>query len=101
MSSCEVPDTWLVSAACDTRRMDRPTRDDEPDDQMVLFGELVRTWRLDHGLSQRQLADRVGLNQSTISRLERGRSPGLPLYRLLPIFELGGLVVSARRIALF
>jgi transcriptional regulator with XRE-family HTH domain len=68
---------------------------------MELFGALVRKWRLDHGLSQRQLAVKCDLNQSTISRLERGRAPGLALYRLLPILELGGILASARRIALF
>jgi DNA-binding XRE family transcriptional regulator len=79
----------------------RPSRNDEPDFQMVKFGELVRMWRLDHGLSQRRLADKVGLSQTTISRLERGRAPGLALWSVLPILELGGIVASTRRIPLF
>jgi transcriptional regulator with XRE-family HTH domain len=81
--------------------MDRPTRDDEPDYLMALFGELVRKWRRDLGLSQRRFADKVGMNQSTISRLERGRAPGIALYRLLPILELGGVLDLPRRFSRF
>lgn len=37
-------------------------------------GELIRSTRLRHGLSQRRLARRVGTHQSAISRLESGRN---------------------------
>ena len=81
--------------------MYRPTRDDEPDFQILQFGVLVRRWRVAHGLSQRRLADKVGLNQSSISRLERGQLPGLTLWRLMPILELGGIVAPTSRIRTF
>lgn len=35
-------------------------------------GELLRRRRLAHGLSQRELAERAGTHQSSISRIERG-----------------------------
>jgi transcriptional regulator with XRE-family HTH domain len=37
-----------------------------------IIGQAVRAGRLDSGISQRQLAYRVGLSQSTLSRLETG-----------------------------
>ena len=36
------------------------------------FGELVRQMRLQVGLSQQQLADRLGTTQSAVARLEAG-----------------------------
>ena len=40
---------------------------------LKVIGRGVRTARVGQGLTQRQLGWRVGLNQSTISRLETGR----------------------------
>lgn len=39
------------------------------------FGELLREKRRSAGLSQRQLADRAGVDFSYISKLENGRLP--------------------------
>lgn len=39
---------------------------------MSVLGDLVRSSRLRHGLSQRALAIRAGVTQSSISRIERG-----------------------------
>ncbi|HEU0302954.1 MAG TPA: helix-turn-helix transcriptional regulator [Gaiellaceae bacterium] len=47
-------------------------------------GELLRTVRRRHGLTQRQLADRARTSQAAISRLERGRvSPTVDTLREL------------------
>jgi transcriptional regulator with XRE-family HTH domain len=46
------------------------------------LGLLVRQWRRACGLSQRQLAARAGINQSTISRLETGQLRSLRLATL-------------------
>lgn len=35
----------------------------------------LRTWRLNEGLTQPQLAERIGVTVSTISRYELGRVP--------------------------
>ncbi len=49
---------------------------------MTTLGLLVGQWRRACGLSQRQLAAKVGLNQSTISRLETGQLRSLRLATL-------------------
>ncbi|MBF6606677.1 MAG: helix-turn-helix transcriptional regulator [Chloroflexi bacterium] len=47
---------------------------------LVRIGADVRQARYAAGLSQQALADRVGVAQSTISRLERGCAPGVGLW---------------------
>jgi transcriptional regulator with XRE-family HTH domain len=42
-----------------------------------LIGQAIRRGRLTFGLSQRQLAWRVGVNQSTVSRIETGKLAGV------------------------
>lgn len=44
---------------------------------LEVLGSIVRDGRATRGLSQRALASRVGLSQSTVSRFERGRAEGL------------------------
>jgi transcriptional regulator with XRE-family HTH domain len=53
-------------------RLDTPTRD-----ALVVLGEVLRELRGERGLSQRALAGRCGLSQSTISRLETGKAEGV------------------------
>ncbi len=57
-------------------------RDDEAALGLTVIGAGVRAGRLGLGLSQRQLAWRVGLSQSAISRLETGTLQGLRLRTL-------------------
>ncbi len=57
-----------------------------------VIGTGVRQARLAQGLSQRQLGWRVGLNQSTISRLETGRLRTMlmvTLARIKGVLRLG------------
>lgn len=49
---------------------------------LATLGNLVRQWRVSSGLSQRQLAEKTGVSQSTISRLESGALRSLRLVRL-------------------
>jgi transcriptional regulator with XRE-family HTH domain len=44
----------------------------EPPDRRALHGALVRTRRSELGLSQVELAERAGLAQNTVSRIEAG-----------------------------
>jgi len=53
-------------------RLDAPTRE-----ALVVLGEVLRDLRGERGLSQRALAGRCGLSQSTISRLETGKAEGV------------------------
>ena len=70
--------------------------DDWMDRGLLDLGRTVRNARRSAGWSQRQLADRAGLSQSSISRLERGLLPGLKIKRLGPIVaSLGSLVIRS------
>ncbi len=61
-----------------------------PVPEMVAFGKLVRFSRRSAGFSQFRLAERSGVSQSTISRLERGLVPGMAVWKLVKIgFVLG------------
>jgi transcriptional regulator with XRE-family HTH domain len=68
----------------------RPRRDDPPHPDLIAFGALVQGFRMDHHMSQRKFAERVGISQSSVSRVERGLLPGLQLYRLVVILDLMG-----------
>ena len=50
------------------------------------LGEALRRLRWHQGLSQRVIAERCGLSQSTISRIETGKAPGVRLAWLARIF---------------
>jgi DNA-binding XRE family transcriptional regulator len=52
---------------------------------LEFLGQLVLRMRRSAGLSQRALAARAGVHQSTISRLERGQLRALGLLRLAAI----------------
>jgi transcriptional regulator with XRE-family HTH domain len=49
---------------------------------LITIGALIRAWRADLGLTQRQLEALSGVDQTIISRLERGRLASLRLTRL-------------------
>lgn len=53
-------------------RLDAPTRE-----ALEVLGSVLRSLRAERGLSQRALAGRCGLSQSTISRLETGKAEGV------------------------
>ena len=65
---------------------------DEPTRQALLaLGEVFRELRWSRGLTQRKYAQRTGLSQSTISRLENGQAPWLSIVwvaRLLAGLDL-------------
>ena len=59
---------------------------------LMVIAYAVRGRRLMYGLSQRQLGFRIGVGQSTISRIENGRLPTLKvstLARIVGVLELG------------
>jgi transcriptional regulator with XRE-family HTH domain len=58
----------------------------------AVIGDGVRTGRLALGMSQRQLAWRVRVSQSAISRLETGTLQGL---RLRTLARVVGVVVAS------
>lgn len=45
----------------------------------------IKSFRETQGWSQQDLADRLGIDQATVSRIERGAEPSGPVKRLLDI----------------
>jgi transcriptional regulator with XRE-family HTH domain len=57
-------------------------RDHRPHDHpMVVVGAQVRAARVHASLTQRQVEDLTGIDQSTVSRLENGKGSNTPLGR--------------------
>ena len=50
----------------------------------MLIGENVRSKRLDEGLTQQELAEKLAVNQAYVAKIEKGvKVPSLPLARQL------------------
>jgi len=65
-----------AAAAASQRRAERSSAYRELRDSRAAFREvawLIIKYRMDHGLTQQELADRVGTSHSAISRIESGR----------------------------
>jgi DNA-binding XRE family transcriptional regulator len=60
-------------------------KDDEPNVDMELIGSRFRRGRQQAGLSQRRVAERAGVSQSEISRIERGRAGGVSTRRFIAV----------------
>ena len=74
------------------RRWDFEARGEAEHDGLAVIGMAVRRERLRAGMSQQQLAWRIGTNQSTISRLENALLPSLRLIslaRVVGVLRLG------------
>ena len=57
---------------------------------MSEMGARIRIGRLNAGLSQRAVAERAGVSQSEVSRLERGQGGNISTYRFVNIcFAIG------------
>ncbi len=87
-----------MSRACfDSAMASEPFRRDSsgryivwPQPLAVAFGERVRRARTHVGFTQQRVADRAGVSQSAVSRLERGLATGMSLERLLRILDAIG-----------
>ncbi len=60
------------------------------------FGEELRRARLEHGLSQNQVAAAVGLSDVHIGRIERGMVPRLSIYHACRLAAVVGLDLSVK-----
>lgn len=49
----------------------------------MLTSDDIKALRESKGWSQQQMADELGVNQATVSRIERGSDPPGPVKRLL------------------
>ena len=78
-----------------------PFRADRPNARLVeigldVVGRMVLDARNRAGLTQGQLERMSGVDQTTISRLERGRLPGISLGRLAAILGALALALGGR-----
>ena len=64
-------------------------------------GQVIQRIRKEHGMTQEQLAEKVGIDPNSISRIERGRLiPALPtLIDICNALEMGADAVLAAYIA--
>lgn len=67
--------------------MKQPTLPDPP------TSELIRYYRKDRGLTQKQLADMLGTTQDYVSDVERGKKPHVTLVWLQKCAEIFGVKV--------
>lgn len=73
-----------------------PDRDQfEMECDAFVIGEQLKIERLKAGLTQEQLADKIGTKKSFISRVERGRAD-IQLSTLVKLFQGLGRQVSVR-----
>lgn len=61
---------------------------------IVVCLRLLQQSRLAQGLSQQQVADRLGISQSYVSELESGKT-SLALIRIFEIVRLTGMTLEA------
>ena len=54
---------------------------------LSLLGELLISLRKERGLTQQQLAERLGSHQEAVARMERERYRGVSLERLVKVAE--------------
>ncbi len=54
---------------------------------LSLLGELLIAVRKERGLTQQQLAERLGSHQEAVARMERERYRGVSLERLVKVME--------------
>lgn len=58
-------------------------------DPMQRFGEKLRVLREQHGFTLREFADMLGVHNSHISRIERGKKPSVELIlKISRIFDV-------------
>lgn len=55
-----------------------------------LFGDIIRTYREQHDLTQRQIAERLRLSRNYVSQIERGLADNLSFEVALRILGLPG-----------
>ena len=58
------------------------------------LGQVLQQTRMQQGLSQRELASLLGINQKWIWEMEQGK-PGLLMDRLFAILEKTGVTIMA------
>ena len=89
-----VSDAIIQGVTAVERAMDRATR--RAEQVLGEIGREIRAARLTHGISQAALGQVVGIAQSEVSRIERGKRAAVPLALLIKLCAGVGLDLSSR-----
>lgn len=60
-------------------------------DIMQLLAKRVKEYRLAARLSQKEMADKSGVGQATISHFEQGKSPNMTINNLISLLRVVGM----------
>lgn len=63
------------------------------------FGHLLISLRIAHGMSQRELAEKLGVNESQVSRDERNEYRGITVERATRILDVLGAMLRTKVVA--
>jgi transcriptional regulator with XRE-family HTH domain len=58
---------------------------------MQLLAKRVKEYRLAARLSQKEMADKSGVGQATISHFEQGKSPNMTINNLISLLRVVGM----------
>ncbi len=83
VNAVRIPSHIELRPADDWVDPDSGRREHEPTPELVLVGRYFRRSRLYADMSQQTLADKAGVSQSMVSRLERGVAPGMDFHRFV------------------
>lgn len=61
---------------------------------MITDGDRLREWRVEHGWSQTELGQRLGMGQPAVSMFEGGSRPNTPQLRLAMLKVFGAEVFN-------
>jgi DNA-binding XRE family transcriptional regulator len=63
-----------------------------PNPVLIVLGQRIRGARQRAWMTQAKFGERVGLDQGSVSRLERGLLPSIRLDRLAPALRAAGII---------
>ncbi|GAA4439696.1 helix-turn-helix domain-containing protein [Phytohabitans houttuyneae] len=63
-------------------------------DLLATLGQRVRALRIAHGMTQQQLADRVGLSRASITNVEGGRQGDIGVVNLVALADALGTTIA-------
>ena len=75
-----------------------PPRTDIVDPDLIEFGRVVRGTRVRLALSQRKFGYLIGIDQGSLSRLERGKLAGIRLRKVMRLLAEMGVIRGGRRL---
>lgn len=60
------------------------------------LGQTIATLRQQHGVSQKKMAEHLGISRATINALENGRSGDIGIKKVMKILDYLGMELAIR-----